>query len=241
MNKYVFDEKNKVLVHNKKILIILFVFILIMFISLTYAFYSYERTGNQNQAIIAGSIYLVADTKSFNVGNNLKPMSSADGMINGSKYNFSVKGENTSTRNISYGIYINQGSAQAGKKRIDDSDIMMVLKEKVGNETRVVYGPGSLDEFDDTLIYANTVDSGTNSEVTRDYELTAWISEKVLISDSETNLEGRSIYTTGEYANSYATLNVTVEGDFTEREATDGNVTLTTKTKTNNVTSSQKE
>ena len=92
---------------NKKKLALIMMLVLMLSSGVVFAFFSYYRESPQEQNIIAGNIYLLANTKSFSVGNNLKPMSSSEGMTSGAKHTFTVKGVNTSTRDISYGIYIN--------------------------------------------------------------------------------------------------------------------------------------
>ena len=168
---------------------------------------------------------------------NLYPMTSSDGMIKGTKYKFKVEGYNESKKDMSYGIYINQGTNQSGKTRLNDSDIMMVLKETKNGETKVVYGPGSLENFNNTLIYSNTINKETikDNKVSIEYELTTWVSEKVLISDTVKDMEGRSIYTQKDFNNSYASLKVEVVGDFTEKAVSDGEVSITAKTKSNSI------
>ena len=50
------------------------------------------------------------------------------------------------------------------------------------------------------------------------YKSSSIVFDNVLISDSVTELEGRSIYTTEEFKNSYASVKTEVYGDFKEKE-----------------------
>ena len=103
------EKRNNYNLKSKKIIAIVLLLFLMLSSGIVFAFFSYSRTSTQSQQIVAGNIYLVSNTKSFTVGNNLKPMSSSEGMVNGAKHTFTVKGVNTSSKDISYGIYINQG------------------------------------------------------------------------------------------------------------------------------------
>ena len=54
-------------------------------VGISYAYFSYSKTSAVNNKLIAGEIYLEAETKSFTIGNNLKPMTSSEGMTNYTK------------------------------------------------------------------------------------------------------------------------------------------------------------
>ena len=215
----------------------LFLILAIFLLGISYAFFAYYRVSNKDTSIVAGGIYMRMTTTSLDNKTNMYPMSSSDGMVKGTKYKFKVEGYNESKKDISYGIYINQGEYQSSKVRLNDSDIMMVLKETKNGETKVVYGPGSLEEFNNTLIYSNTIDKdiAKSNKVSIEYELTTWVSEKVLISDTVKDKEGRSVYTQKNFSNSYTSLKVEVVGDFEPKSASDGEVSITAKTKSNNI------
>ena len=216
---------------------VLFLLLAIFLFGVSYAFFAYNRVSTKDTSIVAGGIYMRMINTSTESKTNLYPMTSSDGMVKGTKYKFKVEGYNESKKDISYGIYINQGTNQSGKTRLNDSDIMMVLKETKNGETKVVYGPGSLENFNNTLIYSNTINKETikDNKVSIEYELTTWVSEKVLISDTVKDMEGRSVYTQKDFNNSYTSLKVEVVGDFTEKAVSDGEVSITAKTKSNSI------
>ena len=217
------EFKNK---NNKKILIIALIMTLIVVIGGSFAFFMYSKV-NSNQSVIAGDIYMKATTNEV-VINSVKPMDINEGKINGEKYNFSVQGYNDSTKDIYYGIYLNYGEEIENKQRFDDSDIMIYLTETKDGVTKDVFGPGRLSDFNSNMIYAATIDSNIKKEdkINIDYELIVWLSDNVLISDTETSWEGKNIYTSEEYKNSYISLDVKVEGDFVEKNITDAKLEI---------------
>ena len=199
--------------------IILSIFFVILLLTVSYAFFTYNKDGEKQTQIIAGSIYLEANDQGNIEINDMYPMSDEDGIENGVKYQLNIRGHNESERDLYYGVYLNQGDEVEGKIRLKDDEIKVYLTQTVNEETTVVYGPGTLKDFDNKLIHANVINQKTNrdDEVEIDYELTVWIDEKVMISDTITEVEGKRIYTKEEFENAYATVTPTVVGDFKEK------------------------
>lgn len=215
-NEPIIKKKKKI---PKGLFIMLTVFGLVLTLGLTYAYFIYEEQGNSHE-LIAGSLYMNS-TNSGNVSlTGLYPMTNKDGIENGIKYNFTVEGHNLTDKDIYYGVYVNKGSEVANKTRFKDSDIKLYLTEKIGDEIKVVYGPSTLDEFNRSIIYAKTIPASTKKDqsINISYQLTMWLDEKVLISDTVTQLPGRSIYTSEQFKNSYASIKLEVYGDFKEKE-----------------------
>ena len=209
---------------KKKLMYVIVSSIIALFIlGTSFSIYTYNKIGGKQGQVVLGNIYMSANEKSITL-NEIRPMDINEGLTNGSKYQFSVEGYNTSSKNIYYGVYINYGDEISTKSRFKDEDIMMYLTETKNGETREVYGPGSLKDFNDKLIYASTIDAAIKKEekVDIDYELTVWLSDKILISDTVQEYEGKNIYTTEEYENSYASISVKVEGDFEEKNIQTG-------------------
>lgn len=215
---------------KKKILLLCIIGCLLLTFSVSLAIFKYSKLGN-NSSLVLGDIYMSSKEDSI-VLNKLEPMSPNEGIEKGSKYNFSVEGYNTSNKNIYYGVYLNYGSEETGKTRFKDEDMMMYLTETKNGETKAVYGPGSVKDFNDKMIYASTIDSDTKKDekIEIDYELTVWLSDNILISDTEESYEGKNIYTTSEYENGYASIDVKVYGDFEEKniKKASENITATT-------------
>ena len=207
------DIQKKKIFNVKGLVIYIAIFAIVLTLGTSYAYFIYNQEGNEHNAI-AGSLFM--DIESDNAINitGMYPMTDEDGIKNGVKYNFSVSGYNTTDKDIYYGVYVLDGDEIKNKTRFKHSDIKIYLEETVNGETKIVYGPVNLQDFNESLIHVNTVDKNIakDKEITIDYTLTMWIDQRVLISDTEKDIPGRSIYTTEEFKNSYASLKVEVEG-----------------------------
>ena len=203
---------------SKKVILCIAIFLFVMALGFSYSFFVYNKDGSSHQ-LIAGNIYF----KSTNDGNvsltGLYPMSDSIGLLKGVKYKFDVVGYNLSNKAIHYGIYVNEGDEIKGKTRLCDSDIKLSLTKTVAGVTTTVLGPFNVNEFNRNILYTDTILGNISKENQVDiaYELTMWIDEKVLISDSVNEIPGRSIYTTEEFKNSYASIKLEVYGDFKEK------------------------
>lgn len=204
----------------KGLALYIIIFVMVLTLGVSYSFFVYNKDGN-SQTLIAGNIYLNS-TDNGNVSlTGLYPMSDAEGINNGVKYQFDVSGYNLSNKPIYYGIYINKGEEISNKTRLRDGDVKLYLTKTVNGVTSVVTGPYNVEEFNRNILYTDTIAGNISkeNEINVEYELTMWISDKVLISDSVTSLEGRSIYTTEEFKNSYASVKVEVYGDFIKKSS----------------------
>lgn len=203
---------------NKKFIVLIASIVLIFVIGISYSFFIYNDKG-ENRVAIGGGIYLKLTEGELGIY-NLYPMIDEDGITSGVKYDFSLEGFNESNQDLYYGIYINEGDVVSGKERFNDEDIRLYLTKTVDGAKSVVYGPASLKEFNDSLIYSDIIASDTSktSPINIDYQLTMWVSDKILISDTETSVEGYRVYSLTDYANMYSTIKIGVKGDFTERD-----------------------
>ena len=202
---------------RKRLLLFCIICCIILIFGVSWGIFKYSKYSS-NASLVLGDIYMSSKENNILL-NKLEPMSPNEGIERGSKYNFSVEGYNTSNKDIYYGVYLNYGNEESGKTRFKDEDMMMYLTETKNGETKAVYGPGSVKDFNDKMIYASTIDSDTKKDekIEIDYELTVWLSDNILISDTEESFEGKNIYTTNEYQNGYASINVKVYGDFEEK------------------------
>jgi len=192
------------------------IFLIVLTLGVAYSFFVYDKDGNSH-TLIAGNIYFNSKDNGSLTG--LYPMSDADGIKKGVKYQFDVTGYNLSNKTIYYGIYVNKGEEISNKKRLRANDVKLYLTKTIDGVTSVVLGPYNVEEFNRNILYTDTIEGNISkeNEVNIEYELTLWISDKVLISDSLTSLEGRSIYKTNEFKNSYASVKVEVYGDFVKK------------------------
>jgi len=204
----------------KGLVLYVIIFVVVLALGVSYSFFVYNKDGN-SQTLIAGNIYLNSKDNGNVSLTGLYPMSDDDGIKNGIKYQFDVSGYNLSNKPIYYGIYVNEGDKISNKTRLRDNDVKLYLTKTIDGVTSVVVGPYNAEEFNRNILYTDTIEGNISkeNEVDIKYELTMWISDKVLISDSVTNIEGRSVYTTEEFKNSYASVKIEVYGDFTKKNS----------------------
>ena len=206
-----FNEKNK----NVNYLILSTLLVAILIIGASFAFFSYYRASEEESEIVAGSLYLnfVDDSDSISLTNAF-PEEDATARSKTNNYiTFTVKGKNTSTKDIYYEILLNKDADVSGKTRFDDNHLKFDLIETVnGVSTRVLSGV-TYDEINNTRIWVNTVSKNTTSEVSISYQLRMWLSSDILISDTLQSAD----YSSSEFANSYANIKVSVNGDFEEK------------------------
>ena len=202
---------------SKKNLIILAIVIAISLIGITYAFFDYYMLGS-NQKITAGKINLV-----FNEGEDTidsgnifpetveKARSREDNFIT-----FTVSGVNTTKdQDIWYEIMLNEGDPETGMTRFNPEDLVFDLVEMNadGTEGEYVVNARSFSDFNARRIWVNTVDRNNATVINKTYKLRMWLSEDVLISDSDPNAN----YSATGYENHYASVKVSVYGDFVEK------------------------
>lgn len=201
---------------NMKFLLFSIISAIIM-MGMSYSFFVYYNEGT-SEKLRAGQILLVFNELNGSIKltdtypqTKEEARNRTDNVIT-----FTVGGNNTTNnKDIYYEITLNEGSEIAGKTRFRPSDLVFDLIEvdKDGNETLVVDAM-SYDNFYEQRIWVNTINHDTENVITRTYKLRIWLSENVIISDTEPNAS----YTADVFANSYANVKVAVFGDFNEKE-----------------------
>ena len=195
--------------NRKIILVITIIVILFVIMGTTYALFSYIKVFNKNQVAITGDIYMKYLTGNQINITNCVPMSKEEALAtNDNFFNFQIVGKNTSNKDIYYGISLVNDLELTGKTRIKPENINVYLK----SDDQVLLDGVRYKSFDDTKIWVDTIPANTNSEITKNYSLKIWIDENILISDTEANAD----YTTDEWANSYVSLKVNVDGKLDE-------------------------
>ena len=201
---------------NKKLLIIgISVLVLVLgVIGITYAFLSYSKIGTTQQLVV-GDIYMhFLETNEITIENAL-PSSTAPTTY----FEFTVDGKNTSSNDIYYDVNISRGANHPTRdERIRDDLLKFTLLEKKPGEsefTAVVENASYSDLTSANRIWVDTIEGGTNSEISHIYRLYMWIGEDVLISDTDLDAD----YDTSTWNNDvYATIKVTVTGDFEDKK-----------------------
>ena len=209
---------------NKKALkfriISIFCLFVLSLVGFSFSWFNYTRVGNENR-VITGQLYLSMNsgTDTINLTNVFPETKEEARKRDDNTLTFTVTGKNTSTtKAIEYEIFLNNGDDKSGKSRFNDKDLVFDLVE-IGenNEETLVLDSVSYDELNKTKIWIDTVDENTTEEIERTYKLRMWVSDDVVISDSDPLADYSA---TGENAfkNHYATIKVGVEGDLVDRE-----------------------
>ena len=207
------------MIKNKKMMfLVISIFTLVLFLGGTaYAWFSY-RSESRDQELIAGDIYLtVTEGEEEITLTNIFPETKEEARSRNDNYmTFEVSGINTSNKTLYYEFILNHGADKASPKtRYNDADLRFDLVQLDANDDEVGYllNNVSYDTLVNKRIYVDTVDANTTVSLTRKYKLRMWLSEGVIISDTVANAN----YTTAEYKNKYATIKLTVAGDFQEK------------------------
>ena len=199
----------------------------ILGVGVTYAFFNYTKTG-QNNKLIAGSLYLTMNEGNDTVNlSNMLPESKeeardttkhVEGASSDNTLTFTLKGKNTSTtKAINYEIILNNGTDNPNniKQRINPKDLMFDLIEVGPNNTETyVLDAVSYDTLENQRIWVDKVNENTTTEIERTYRLRVWVSDSIIVSDSDPNRD----YTTEQFKNLYASVKIAVEGDLEDKK-----------------------
>ena len=191
---------------RKQMYIVISIFALILFLGGTAYAWFYYRGETGSSDVVAGDIYLtMTEGQETLTLTNIFPETKEEARARNDNFiTFTLNGLNESTKNIYYEILLNHGDDKASPKtRYNDADLVFDLVEldSNGDEVNYVVDAKSYDTIINKRIWVDTIDANTQSNVERKYKLRAWLSEDVIISDSEPNAS----YNTTEFPNKYAT------------------------------------
>ena len=202
---------------SKKNLITLSLIIVISLFGITYAFFDYYKLGN-NQEIIAGRVSLILNegTDTIDISNVFPETAVEARSRDDNQITFTITGHNTTVDNdIYYEIMLNEGDSQSGKTRFKPYDLKFDLIEIDENKNEVfVFEKMSFEDFNGRRIWVNTVDRNTSEDITKTYKLRMWLDENVIVSDTNPS----SDYPATGFENYYASVKVSVFGDFVEKD-----------------------
>ena len=198
-----------------KNLIIIGLVILIGLFGISYAFFEYYGISS-NQKIVSGEVTLTLTNGEDTISLiNVFPESKEEARKTGRTDNiitFTVSGTNTTTnKDIYYEIMLNEGNEKSGKKRFNPNDLMFDLIEVNGNKETLLVDSMSYSDFNKQRIWVDKISYNTNA--TKTYKLRMWLKENLLISDTDPNAD----YKASDFKNRYASVKVTVQGDFKEK------------------------
>ena len=204
---------------KKQMFIVISLFTLLLFLGGTaYAWFTYSNTSGTSE-LVAGDIYFMMTPGNETLSlTNVFPESKEEARARNDNYiTFTLYGKNDTNRDIYYDIVLNYGAGkEEPKQRYVDSDLVFDLIELDDNDNEVQYvvNAKSYDTINNKRIWVDTIDANASSEVSKKYKLRAWLSDRVIISDSLDNPS----YTTNDFKNRYATIKVQINGDFTKKE-----------------------
>jgi len=197
---------------NKKFAVVLLM-IIVGVISISYAFFSYYKLGENEYQLIMGNVYLNLDdgVDTLTIPNVFPETAVEARQRNDNVLTFTIKGRNTTeNKDIYYEIMLSEGDEDLTKNKFDVSDLVFDLVEVTSEGEVFVVEAQSYSELDGTRIWVDTILKNTTDYKTRTYKLRMWLNEDVIISDTDPSAD----YTTGEYKNSYASVKISAYGDF---------------------------
>jgi hypothetical protein len=203
---------------KKQMFIVIAIFAFIIIIGgTTYAWFSYRRE-SVNQTLIAGDIYLKLEEGNDTISlTNIFPETKEEARARNDNYlTFEINGINESNKTIYYEIDLNHGTEKNSPyERFNDEDLRFDLVEldSNGDEVRYLLSNVGFDTLDNKKIWVDEVTAGSSTEVSKKYKLRMWLSDEVIISDSDPNRD----YLAVGYNNHYASIKVSVIGDFNEK------------------------
>ena len=192
-------------------------------VGVSFAFFSYTKTGSANNTIETGDIYTYLQTAAAMELSNAMPIPAADeqstivssGNSDMGKFSFTVVGKNDSNTPISYSVYLVPGANPDNKlaaNRLANTDIgILVASESSGVTLQsTVTGTGKtvLDAIDGDpgmLIATGTFAAGA-AETTHSYDVNLWVrGATVTISDTDANAKYCATATTPTGSATYTT------------------------------------
>ena len=201
---------------KKKINLYLIISIIICLFGVAFAFFVFYNSG-ESRALLAGDVYLNMDeTGGFVTLTKMFPETAEQARErDDNTVTFTIDGRNSTTnKTIYYEIMLDEGDTNTSyTNKIKPEHLRFDLIEIIDGVETMVVDNMSYSELNSTRIWVNKVDPNT-SNISRSYQLRVWLSEDVLISDTESGAD----YTATDWNNTYASIKVGVYGDFEEKK-----------------------
>ena len=233
---------------KKKIIIIGIVILLLLGVS--YAWINYYQEGT-NKKVLGSNLYLYLNETSNNVLlQNVYPLSVSEAREEtDNTISFSVEGKNTSSEDIFYEIKLAYGTEDDNLVRLNDKDLRFDLVEitEENNEEVETYllEAASFSTINNRRIWVGTVDGNTSSEIVKNYKLRVWLSDDILISDTDPNRDycatDNCVQGERAFKDHYASVKVAVYGDMVEKDLNSLYYAIKTDTNTTKFTSAHQD
>lgn len=173
--------------------------LVIAVVGVSFAFFTYSKTGTTNNVITTGSIaFEFTETSNGLSLTNQFPQSDAEGKTNES-FAFKVTGNiPTTMQSIDYSVYAIKGDVPEGydeADRLQNEDINFyatttggTIQGGYGTATDPDYGAVVTDAIDTStgLLIATGTIPASGEDVTHSYGITMWVNDSVTISDTDT-------------------------------------------------------
>ncbi len=200
--------------YRKGILVgVLSLVVLILIMGVTYAYFVYSKT-SMNQILVTGDIYMkYHEVNSLNITNAMpKEYVSEDDKY----FEFNIEGVNNYSKDIYYEIVLNLGDKDKNRNtRIKDDLLLFKLVEVKDNKEEVIFDRMSYPNLNNRIIWVDTIPSNTKDNIVRTYRLYMWVSPLTIVGNSSN--KDYDIETWNNQV--YGSVKVTVQGDFTKKEA----------------------
>ena len=173
--------------------------------SISYAYFNYYYEDTRQADITMGEVYVRIPENTANITlTKIYPRTNTEARARDDNYvDFTVNAKNTSPNKVlSYTLNIADGTDVANKARISRDYIKVDLQERINGVYTYVQEGVSLNNF----TFSGTVPVNTTSEIAKQYRLRIWVSDSVLISDTESGAS----YTQSEFASLYANYHISV-------------------------------
>ena len=182
----------------------------------SYAYFNYYKEDSRQADITGGEVYvrtIPAETVNLTLS-PVYPRTNDEARSRSDNYvDFKIKAKNTSPNKVLYYMLtINNGSDVQNKVRINSQYIKVDLQEKINGNYTYIQEAVSLNNFS----FNGIVPINTNSEIEREFRLRMWMSDNVLISDTDSN----ATFTQSEFRNLYANYHVSVNSYDGQRSST---------------------
>ncbi len=186
--------------------------VLIAVLGISFAYWAYSRT-TDNQILVAGDIFMKYTETNQLVIKNAIPSKEPGA---NDYFEFKITGKNTYNKPIWYEIVLNHGveNPEGRTERLLDKFLMFRLVEIKGEEEQIVVDNASYEDIKSKKIWVNTIPAGTKDNIEITYRLYMWISFDTKIGNTTGN-----DYDMETWNNEvYASVRVSVNGDFEEKE-----------------------
>ena len=197
---------------KKKLIIITIITMVVMIatIGVTFAMFMYSETGETSKLVL-GDIWMKYTEKEGISLQNAMP-----GDPYSDYFEFTITGTNTyEKKDIWYDVILSNGNVPDGKleeNRIDSKYLKFRLVEVNGEEETVIFTDRNYDDLNNRRVYVSTIPKNTTGEYNKTYRMYMTLSENLAIGNTED-----SVMTMEDFENVFASVKVSVTGDFNKK------------------------